>query len=272
MGTKNQKNAEIVYSCYHLTNTDGEHFVPQHSLSFQIAGSMEFTDGVREYRTAEGTFRLIRRNQLLKYVKQPPERGHFESLNFHLSQQILEEFSRTYHFFAEPHKQQESILEIEVTPVLQSFLQTLLKYQQLGILTQQSIVDLKVKECLHLVLLDNPTLKNILFDFSEPHKIDLEAFMIKNYHFNVRIERYAYLTGRSLATFKRDFQKIFHTSPRQWLQQKRLQEAHYLLTHKGQTASKVYLDLGFENLSHFSYSFKKHFGYPPSEIPGRKTL
>lgn len=257
----------IVYSCYHVVNRDGEHFVPQHSLSFQIAGSLVFTDGVHEYGASMGAFRLIRRNQMLKYVKQPPEHGDFESLNIHLSQEMLKEFSETHNLTAEPCEQRGPVLDIDVTPLLQSYLQSLLEYKRLDALTDQSIVDLKLKECLQLVLRANPGMKNILFDFTEPYKIDLEAFMEKNYHFNVRTERFAYLTGRSLATFKRDFQRIFHTSPRQWLQHKRLQEAHFLLTHKGQTASKIYLDLGFENLSHFSYAYKKLFGYPPSGIP-----
>jgi len=30
--------------------------------------------------------------------------------------------------------------------------------------------------------------------------------------------------------------------------------------------SDVYLDVGFEDLSHFSFAFKKHFGYNPSRI------
>lgn len=75
------------------------------------------------------------------------------------------------------------------------------------------LADLKLKEALLLLLQVNPELKNILFDFSEPGKINLEGFMNKNYHFNVELKRFAYLTGRSLATFKRDFEKIFNVSP-----------------------------------------------------------
>lgn len=37
---------------------------------------------------------------------------------------------------------------------------------------------------MHLLLKINPELMNILFDFNEPGKIDLEAFMNKNFHFN----------------------------------------------------------------------------------------
>lgn len=118
-----------------------------------------------------------------------------------------------------------------------------------------------------LILLKvNPTLKNVLFDFSEPGKIDLEAFMLQNFHFNVAMKRFAYLTGRSLATFKRDFEKIFHASPSRWLQQKRLQEAYYLIKEKGRKTSDVYLEVGFEDLSHFSFAFKKAYGVAPSAV------
>jgi AraC-like DNA-binding protein len=82
----------------------------------------------------------------------------------------------------------------------------------------------------------------------------------------VQLQRFAYLTGRSLATFKRDFEKIFHLSPSRWLQQRRLQEAHYLIKEKGKAVSDVYLDLGFEDLSHFSFVFKKKYGVAPSKI------
>ena len=105
-----------------------------------------------------------------------------------------------------------------------------------------------------------------MFDFNEPGKIDLEAFMKKNFHFNVEMKRFAYLTGRSLATFKRDFEKIFDMPPSRWLLQRRLQEAYYLIKEKGKTASDIYLDVGFEDLSHFSFAFKKIYGVAPSRL------
>jgi hypothetical protein len=37
--------------------------------------------------------------------------------------------------------------------------------------------------------------------------------MIKNYKFNVNLERFAYLTGRSLSAFKRDFEKYLTIHP-----------------------------------------------------------
>jgi AraC-like DNA-binding protein len=135
-----------------------------------------------------------------------------------------------------------------------------------AVLPKAPLADLKTKEAVELLVRLNPDLKDFLFDFSEPYKIDLEAYMNKHYMFNVPTAQFAQLTGRSLASFKRDFEKVFQTSPGQWLQQKRLSEAHYLISQKGRKPSEVYLDVGFENLSHFSYSFKKAYGVAPSMI------
>ena len=99
-----------------------------------------------------------------------------------------------------------------------------------------------------------------------PEKIDLEAYMNRNYKFNVSLERFAYLTGRSLSSFKRDFKQIFRESPSRWLTKRRLQEAHFLILKKARKPVDFYLDLGFEDLSHFSFAFKKEFGYSPSEL------
>ena len=66
--------------------------------------------------------------------------------------------------------------------------------------------------------------------------------------------------------FKRDFKAVFNSTPSRWLVKKRLQEAYFLLEKKKQKPSDIYLDLGFETLSHFSYAFKKQFGVTPTEI------
>ena len=272
-------SAGIVYSCYHSRNRDGEHFVPEHTVSFQIDGSLILNDGVREYPSAKGSFRLIRRNQLLKFIKYPPENGDFKSISIYLDQETLREFSLEYGISAGPVKKQRSVIDIRKNSLLDVYMHSLVSYAEAGYLNNGALVKNKVHEGVLLLLQLHPELKDILFDFSEPHKIDLEAFMNQHFHFNVKLDRFAYLTGRSLATFKRDFEKIFDTSPRKWLQQKRLQEAHYLLAKKGKSPLDIYLDLGFEDLTHFSHAFKRQYGYAPKNTslmalakPGRKGV
>ena len=55
-------------------------------------------------------------------------------------------------------------------------------------------------------------------------------------------------------------------TPAKWLKQKRLDEAYYLLKEKKFKTTDVYAEVGFEDLSHFSFVFKKHFGINPSSI------
>lgn len=149
---------------------------------------------------------------------------------------------------------------------LQSYFKSLAPYLENKITKTEKLGTLKVQEAIELLLQSKPDLKEFLFDFSEPHKIDLEKFMLQNYQFNVPIEKFARLSGRSLAGFKRDFQKTFNSSPRKWLNEKRLTEAYHQLQQKNTTPSSIYLELGFESLSHFSYSFKKMYGISPTDL------
>lgn len=263
---KNKKSPPIAYSCYFTRSREGEQFVPEHRFSYQVAGTMTTNDGNREYVFNEGDFRFSRRNQLMKFLKFPPEGGAFKSLSVALDQETLRNFSIEFGIKAEKRVNGEAILRLKPDPLYKSFMDSLQPYLQMEQAGNEDLVANKQKEAILLLLKVNPELQDVLFDFSEPGKIDLEAFMNKNFHFNVELNRFAYLTGRSLATFKRDFEKLFNTTPGRWLQHRRLQEAHYLIKEKGKAPSAVYMDVGFEDLSHFSFAFKKLYGLAPSKV------
>jgi AraC-like DNA-binding protein len=57
--------------------------------------------------------------------------------------------------------------------------------------------------------------------------------------FNMPLEKFAYLTGRSLSSFKRDFNKAFNTTPQRWLTQKRLELAHYELSEEKKASGNM---------------------------------
>jgi len=150
------------------------------------------------------------------------------------------------------------------------FIQSLSSYYNSSGTFDQAFADVKREELLLILLRAQPELAGLFFDYGIPEKINLEEFMNRNYKFNVSLERFAYLTGRSLSAFKRDFKTIFNETPNRWLVQKRLQEAYFLIDNKNKKPSEIYLDLGFEDLSHFSYAFKKLFGLPPTELKRTK--
>ncbi|MBT9145985.1 MAG: Exoenzyme S synthesis regulatory protein ExsA [candidate division WS2 bacterium] len=74
----------------------------------------------------------------------------------------------------------------------------------------------------------------------------------------------AELSGRSLATFKRDFQIEFACSPSKWLQLRRLQFAKELLLSSNHKITEIALEAGFESASHFSRVYKAQFGHSTS--------
>jgi AraC-like DNA-binding protein len=268
MNAEKSNLPSIVYSCYFNASRTGEHFVADHIFSYQISGSIIANDGEHEYTFNEGDFRFSKRNQLVKYVKIPPPNGEFKTVAIFFDQQTLREFSTSYGY--NPTKRDSGNGNAYVTlthnKTYKNFIDSLLPYLEAGPLNDKELISLKVKEALLLLLKVNPELKEILFDFSEPGKIDLEGFMQKNFHFKVGLNRFAYLTGRSLATFKRDFEKIFNISPSRWLTQRRLQEAYYQIKEQGKRPSEVYINLGFEDFSHFSYAFRQAYGLSPSKI------
>lgn len=257
---------QITYSCYYNQVREGEQFVPEHVFSYQVAGKLTMNDGEKEYIFQEGDFRLSKRNSLIKFTKQPPANGEYKNISVYLDQQTLRSFGTEYGYISEKHLQTDPVISLRPHPLLKSYMDSLQPYDKLMQGNNEILLSLKVKEAIAILLQTNPALKDILFDLTEPGKIDLEAFMNRNFHFNVSLDRFAYLTGRSLSTFKRDFEKTFGAAPGKWLQHKRLQEAYYRIKEKGVAPSDVYIDVGFEDLSHFSFAFKKMYGMAPSKI------
>jgi AraC-like DNA-binding protein len=255
----------IVHSSFEKQKVIGEHFILEHGLCYIISGNLKVTDAGQTRIFGSGDLVFYRKNFLSKFTKIPNENEPFRSITVVFDRDILMQFSQQYNVvFDKPYPLKDAVLQLKNDELLENFYQTLLPYFNSNL--PEQLISLKKQEALMLLLQVNPDLKNILFDFNQPGKIDLEVFMQQNFKFNVDLKKLAFLTGRSLATFKRDFEKIFQMSPNRWLQKRRLEEAHYLIKEKNKRPSEVYHELGFESISHFSYSFKKLFGVNPSTI------
>ena len=210
---------------------------------------------------------LIGKNQIGTLTKTPLPGANYETIVISLQEDLLrrivleEKLEVNQKYIGPPN------ILIPSNDFLQGYFQSIVPYaRDSGAAMTDEMGILKVKEGIKLLLLALPALRNFLFNFSEPYKIDLEKFMLSNFHFNIPIERFAQLTGRSLAGFKRDFQKTFGSPPRRWLQDKRLTIARHLIETRHMKPSAIYLDLGFESLPHFSNSFKKKFGKAPTAL------
>lgn len=263
--TESKKFPDILYSCYTHKSSEGEQFVPDHVLSYTISGRSDSFVGNKSYQFEEGGFRFFRKNQLTRYTKYPAPGGEYKSVSVCIDEGTLREMSESYKLHAAHPYTGDGAIILPPNNLLRNYIDSLRPYLNTPATFHSTLKSLKVKEAVMILLETNPVFKNILFDFSTPGKLDLEAYMNAHYRYNVALDKFAYLTGRSLATFKRDFEKTFGTTPNKWLQQKRLTDAYYLITEKGWKSSDVYLEVGFKDLSHFSFAFKKEYGVPPSK-------
>ena len=250
-------------ACYSKSTKAGEQFIKEHGISFIVSGEMEAYDGNTKYLYRKGDVVLYRKNALIRFVKYPHEEEGFEAISVILDENLLKTFAEQHEITSEKNAK-ESLFKLEQDELIQAYFKGLQTW--FGNSIQTELADVKKTEMIHLLLRNNTMYKEVLFHFGTPGKINLEAFMNTHFRFNVPLSQFAFLTGRSLATFKRDFEKLFQTTPNKWLQQKRLEEAHYLLENKKMKVKEVYLEVGFETVSHFSYAFKNHFGISPSQL------
>lgn len=251
-------------SCYIGPEISPEQFISEHFFLYIVKGKIHGYDGHSVATLSAGQYALVRKNHLARYNKERTN-GEFEKIVIIFDETFLKSIPQG---LPEPEPASLGTAFIPLSPneSIPVFMESLVPYYDGFGRIAPAVANEKRRELLYLLLQNWPELRPILWDFSKPDKIDLEAFMQRNYKFNVSIERFAYLTGRSRSSFKRDFKALFLETPNRWLTSKRLQEAYFLITKKHQKPNTFYLELGFQDLSHFSFAFKKAFGQTPTSL------
>ncbi len=243
-----------------------EHISPEHIVAYIYSGEMTLSYGKDTLTFVPGDTVLVPKNQLTRVVKSPANGEPFKVVTMLIPEEDLRKF-----YLDRPvlENWEENIAKqrpIKSHPLLASFFDSLSSYFDAQDELPASIVHIKIQEALTIIDEVDKRVSSILGTFSEIGKIDLEKYMEEHFMYNLPLEKFAFLTGRSLTTFKSDFKQTFKNTPGKWLTEKRLNLAHHKLTTEKQKATEVYLSAGFENLSHFSFAFKKAFGYSPRSI------
>jgi len=247
-----------------------EEYIPDHVFLYVVRGAIQFFDGNNRHTFQSGECGIARKNRLAKFIVTDSEED-FEPVLFCFDEAFLQQFQQKHAIPSAAILHSEAtFIKIPKTELLDDFIRSLQPYHKGIMQLDEAFEDLKYEELLTILLRLQPELAGILFNYNPPAKINIEAFMNRNYTFRVSVERFAHLTGRSLSAFKRDFKMIFNDTPGHWLVKKRLQEAYILIDVNNKKPSEIYLDLGFESLSHFSYAFKKQFGQTPTALANRK--
>jgi AraC family transcriptional regulator, exoenzyme S synthesis regulatory protein ExsA len=257
---------EIKLSCYDDKFFKSEIVFDQHMLIWFISGETKIVQSEATHTFKTGDIFLIPRNKPATIINYPKDGLPHKTVVMLLTTKILRDFYTNVSPAAKATPV-PGVRSYSNHPLLESCLASLIPYFDVEGVLPENLALLKITEAISILRTIDPTIDSVLANFEDPHKVELVIFMEKNYMFNMPLEKFGYLTGRSLTTFKRDFKKAFNTTPQKWLTQKRLELAHYELTEKRRKPVEICYEIGFENLSHFSYAFKKHFGYAPTSLP-----
>jgi AraC-like DNA-binding protein len=256
---------EIKLSSYDDKLFKSDLMFDDHMLVWFISGETKIIQAEATYFFKSGDIFLIPRNQLATIVNYPKNGQPHKTVVMHLSAARLKQFYNKIEI-TNNIPPQHKIFSFRNHPLLESCLASVMPYFDLRGDFPESIASLKITEAITILREIDKNVDSVLANFDEPGKIDLISFMERNFMFNMPLGKLSYLTGRSLSTFNRDFKRNFNTTPQKWLTERRLELAYYHLTSKRKKPTEVYLEVGFEDLSHFSFAFKKKYGLTPSQL------
>lgn len=256
---------DIKLSSYDDNFFKSEVVFDNHMLVWFISGETKIVQSDKAHVFKTGDIFLIPRNKPATIINWPRDGQPHRTVVMLLTAKFLKDFYNRSDVKVKAAGTVE-IRRYNDHPLLRSCLASLVPYFELSEHFPENLALLKITEAVNIIRTIDPSIDSILANFEDPHKVELVSFMEKNYMFNMPLEKFSYLTGRSLTSFKRDFRKAFNATPQKWLTVKRLELAHYQLAELKRKPVEVCCEIGFENLSHFSYAFKKHFGYSPTSL------
>lgn len=130
---------------------------------------------------------------------------------------------------------------------------------------------LKFEE-LMLYLLEKDPAVLLSLQLREPQvysDLELRKAVELNITTNLTLEELAFLCHTSVSTFKRRFQRLYQTTPRQYFLQRKMELAKTLLL-QNESPGEVFYKVGYENHSSFSQSFRQVFGISPRDFQEQK--
>ena len=237
-------------------------------LFIKIVSGVLNVEGVGTFVTGDYVF--LPRNFKTNFVRSSTTEEPYEDRYITLSRPQLRKYWTN---IAQNCKIPKDILRIENTAVclqennnLKSLFQSIEPFIESNENPDPAILSLLMDQAILSLLMANIQIYPTLFDFNESWKIDIMDFLENNFREDLTIQEMSTYTGRSLATFKRDFSKISNLSPMRWLMLRRLEAAKEDIQSGQKTIAEAYMESGFNNRSHFTTAFKREYGITPNEI------
>lgn len=259
--------SNILITSYFTDNRGCTHENREHTLIYLISGELEIEERGKKTVLHPGECAFMRRDNRMWLQKKVEEGNPYRSVVLKFSRPFLKEFYQTLNRQQIPSDSKREKVSLRVLssnrPDIRSLFESVIPYFDAGEKPSKDVLKLKMIEGVYVLLNTDISLYASLFDFVEPWKIDILDYLNENYMCDLSMNEIASYTGRSLATFKRDFAKVSDLTPQKWIIKRRLEAAHDLIK-SGKKVTEACFDVGFKNLSHFSKIYKDAYGVAPS--------
>ena len=258
---------DVFFSFYYDDLGGCIHRSREYALNYVYSGEMVLDNGTEEIRVGKGECVFIPRDHHITLYKKTKDGERYCGIFLMFTRRFLREMYGKLEQRSLPAatpKLDAGVMKLPPTVELASLFGSMTPYFDPEVKPNDDFMNLKLQEGLLALLHIDERFAPTLFDFNERWKIDILEFMNANYMYEFTMEELAHYTGRSLATFKRDFRKISELTPEKWVIRKRLEVAYAKLKEGGKKVTDVYAEVGFKNPSHFSTAFKKQYGISPS--------
>ncbi len=262
--------SNVLIASYFTDDRGCAHENREHTLIYLCSGKLEIEERGRKTLLHPGDCAFMRRDNRMWLQKYAEKDFPYRSVVLKFTKPFLREFYQTLDKQDIPKDSKREKVSLRVLPNnrpdIRSLFESVIPYFDSGVKPSDDVLKLKMIEGTYILLNTDRNLYASLFDFIDPWKIDILDYLNENYMYDLSMEEIARYTGRSLATFKRDFAKINELTPQKWIIRRRLEAAHELIKKGNKKVSDICFDVGFKNLSHFSKIYKETYGYAPSMI------
>jgi len=277
---KREGNESLIFHHYSATvgSFKGKSILHKNAISLVISGEKTMHFANTAVYIKDNEFHFLSAGNCLASVTLS-KKEIFRSILVFFDNQILTDFYLKHAITIDRLKrgrkvESEGYVSFQKDKFIYNYIDSLILLFESGEKISMEMRFLKFEE-LMLYLLEKHPQKILSFQSSQSkdlNDLEIRKAVEANVTNPISLEELAFLCNISLSTFKRRFQKIYGTSPTQWMVKRRMEIARNLLQHHNQKPGEVYHKLGYESHSSFAQSFKQTYGITPKEFQSQLTV
>ena len=239
----------------------------KNTFSFLQEGTKEVFFDNSSYSINNDQFLLMKSGHCLMTEKLSNVAEYYRSVLFFFSNEDVLKFIRKFELSPSDSDTFYSTYSFNYDSFIKRFVDSLLDISKLSKSIQKNILDAKFNEImLYLIEFKGVNFLYSLISNSDNQNQKFLQIIESNKLNKLTIKELSFLSNMSVSTFKREFEKNFHSSPSRWFQDKRLEHSAFLLKNESKRPSDIFEEIGYENLSNFIQAFKIKFGVTPKQF------